>query len=361
LTERLRKIKEILREKDLDGLMLTDETSRFYASGMRSSAGIVLITPKENVFITDFRYIEAAKEKLGASFRLEESTLERKYASIVNEILPRAKRLGVESDILTVKSAEAWKRAFEKLGNKSVVLIPAEEGIHALRAVKDWSEIASMRAAQRIAEKVFWEILPLLRPGVSERDICAEIVFRLIKNGAERMSFDPIAASGPNGSKPHSATTGRLIERGDFVTLDFGCVYEGYCSDMTRTVAVGEASGEMRDIYGIVLNAQAAGIAAAKAGVAGKEIDAAARSVITGAGYGDYFGHGFGHGLGLKVHEPPNANPTEARMLPAGAVISAEPGIYLPGKFGVRIEDVILITETGCENFTSVPKGLMVV
>jgi Xaa-Pro aminopeptidase len=361
LTERLRKIREILLEKKLDGLMLTGEVSRFYAGGLRTSAGVVLITPKENVFITDFRYIEAAREALSGLFRVEENNLERKTSAIINDALPRAKRLGVESDIMTLKWAEAWKKAFGNLGNKHIKLIPAEEGIHALRAVKDRAEINAMREAQRITEKVFFEVLPLVRPGAAERDIGAEIVFRLIKNGADKPSFDPIAASGPNGSKPHALPTGRIIERGDFVTLDFGCVYRGYCSDMTRTVAVGKVTGEMREIYGIVLKAQEAGIAAARAGIQGKEIDAAARAVISEAGYGDYFGHGFGHGLGIEIHEKPNANPSETKALPAGAVVSAEPGIYLPGRFGVRIEDMILITETGCENLTAAEKGLIVV
>jgi Xaa-Pro aminopeptidase len=319
----------------------------------------VLITPGENIFITDFRYIEAAREALGGYFRVEENTAARKASAIIHSIIPRARRLGVESDVMSLQWAEAWKKAFSDLGNKSLKLIPAEEGIRAMRAVKDRAEIAAMRESQRITEKVFTEILPLLRPGVTERDICAEIIYRLIKNGAEKASFDPIVASGPNGSKPHSGTTERAIGQDEFVTLDFGCVYNGYCSDMTRTVAVGSVSGEMREVYEIVLKAQEAGIAAAKAGVLGKEIDAAARAVITEAGYGQYFGHGFGHGLGIEIHEPPNANMTETKPLPAGAVISAEPGIYLPGRFGVRIEDVIRVTETGSENFTSAAKELL--
>jgi Xaa-Pro aminopeptidase len=341
--------------------MLTGEVSRFYASGLRTSAGVVLLTERENVFITDGRYIRAAKETLYGSFRIEETTVQRKYSTIINDIIPRAKRLGVESDILTVKAAEGWKKAFSDLGNKSLKLIPAEEKLHSMRAVKDRLEIAAMQEAQRISEMVFGEILTLLRQGVTEREICAEIICRLIKNGGDKPSFDPIVASGPNSGKPHAQTTDRVIGHGEFVMIDMGCVCNGYCSDMTRTVAVGGASAEMREIYNLVLKAQKAGIAAARAGIRGKEIDAAARTVIAGAGYGEYFGHGFGHGIGLKIHESPNANPSETTIMPAGAIISAEPGIYLPGKFGVRIEDVVRLTETGFENFTKVPKELLII
>jgi len=352
MTERIRRIRNILNEKKLDGLMLTGEVSRVYATGLKSSSGVVLFTPKESILITDFRYIEAARACSNGVYTVEQSGIERKAPDIVCEVMRRGKRLGVEADVLTMRSAESWKKGFK--------LIPVEDNLRALRAVKDPSEIERMREAQRISEQTLTEVLPMLRPGVTERAVCAEIVYRLLKNGAEKTSFDPIVASGPNGSKPHAEPTDRAIERGDFVTMDFGCVYKGYCSDMTRTVAIGEASEEMRKVYQIVLEAQKAGIAAAKAGVVGKNIDAAARNLITDAGYGGAFGHGFGHGLGLEIHEPPNANPGETNPLPAGAVISAEPGIYLPGRFGVRIEDVIVLTETGCENLTSAPKELLV-
>ncbi|MDR0293177.1 MAG: Xaa-Pro peptidase family protein [Oscillospiraceae bacterium] len=361
MTERLKKLRAILGEKGLDGLMLTGEVSRLYATGLKTSSGVLLLTPRENVFITDFRYIEAAKAKLIGLFTVEQSTTERNASAIIKDRLPRAGRLGFESDIMTVRSAEGWKKVFAGAGNKGIKMIAAGDGIRALRAIKDAAEIEAMRKAQRIAEKALDEVLPLLRPGLTERALCAELVYRLLKNGAERMSFDPIVASGPNGSMPHAVPSDRAIEHGDFVTMDFGCVYDGYCSDMTRTVAVGGVTDEMRKIYTIVLEAQTAGIAAARAGVKGKEIDGAARKVIADAGYGGYFGHGFGHGLGLEVHEQPNANPSEEAALPAGTVISAEPGIYLPGRFGVRIEDVVVLTGTGCENLMSAPKELIVV
>lgn len=217
-----------------------------------------------------------------------------------------------------------------------------------------------MEQAQRIAEKALEEILNEIRPGVTEKEIAARLQYLMLHFGAEDMSFDPIVVSGPNGSLPHGVPSDKTIQRGEFVTMDFGCVYHGYCSDMTRTVAVGSADEEMRRVYETVLSAQKAGIAAARAGVTGKAVDGAARSVIAAAGYGDYFGHSFGHGVGVEIHEAPNATPGNEKPLPAGAVISAEPGIYLPGRLGVRIEDVIALTEEGCVNLTRAPKALLI-
>jgi Xaa-Pro aminopeptidase len=217
-----------------------------------------------------------------------------------------------------------------------------------------------MVAAQRIAEKALTDILNEIRPGVTEKEIAARLQYLMLHYGASDMSFDPIVVSGPNGSLPHGVPSEKIIQSGEFVTMDFGCVYRGYCSDMTRTVAVGSVTEEMRTVYQTVLDAQTAGIAAAHAGATGKAIDGAAREVIIAAGYGKYFGHSFGHGVGVEIHESPNASPNNEKPLPAGAVISAEPGIYLPGKLGVRIEDVIVLTEDGCRDITLAPKELLI-
>ena len=217
-----------------------------------------------------------------------------------------------------------------------------------------------MIGAQRIAERALEEILKEIRPGVTEKEIAARLQYLMLHYGASDMSFDPIVVSGPNGSLPHGVPTEKKIQSGEFVTMDFGCIYRGYCSDMTRTVAVGSVTEEMRNVYETVLSAQLAGIEAARAGVTGKEVDGAARAVIAEAGYGAYFGHSFGHGVGVEIHESPNASPMNEKPLPKGAVISAEPGIYLPGKLGVRIEDVIVLTEDGCRNITKAPKELLV-
>ena len=218
-----------------------------------------------------------------------------------------------------------------------------------------------MRKAQSIADEAFAEVLPRIQVGMSELELQAELIYCLYKNGAHGLSFDPIVVSGPNSSMPHGVAGERKIQTGDFITMDFGVLYNGYCSDMTRTVAVGFATEEMEKVYNTVLQAQLAGLAITKAGVPGKDIDAAARKVITDAGYGEYFGHGYGHSLGLEIHEGPNPNARNAEPMPAGAVASAEPGIYLPGKFGVRIEDSVIYTDDGYENLCTSPKNLIII
>ena len=240
------------------------------------------------------------------------------------------------------------------------LLSDLDELVDALRAAKDDGEIALMTKAQEITDRAFSEILKFIQPGMTEQEIAAKLQYDMLRFGAEKMSFDPIVVSGPNGSLPHGIPSAKQVQQGEFITMDFGCKYGGYCSDMTRTVALGEPTGEMRKVYQTVLEAQLAGIAVTKAGVPGKSIDAAARKVIEDAGYGEYFGHGYGHSLGIEIHESPNANTRDETLLPVGAVVSAEPGIYLPGKFGVRIEDVTVLTADGCMVLTKSPKELII-
>ena len=218
-----------------------------------------------------------------------------------------------------------------------------------------------MIRAQRISEKALEAVLGIIRPGMTENEVMAELVYHMLKNGSEGNSFDPIVVTGAKTSMPHGVPGDVVIREGDFVTMDFGCLSGGYCSDMTRTVAVGYATEEMRAVYGVVLEAQLAGIAAARSGVPGKLIDKAARDVIEKACYGAYFGHGFGHSLGLDIHEPPMAGPRGEAPMAVNDVCSAEPGIYLPGRFGVRIEDVMIIRENGAEVITKAPKSELIV
>ena len=227
-------------------------------------------------------------------------------------------------------------------------------------AVRADVESAIEQQSAVLAEKALEEVLPLLKPGAVEREIAAEITYRMRLHGAEGNSFDPIVVTGAKSSMPHGVPGDERIAAGDFVTMDFGCVKDGYCSDMTRTVAVGNATDEMKNVYATVLAAQEAGIAAARPGVTGAQIHGAAAKVISDAGYGAYFGHGFGHGVGLDIHEQPNASPANEKPMPEGAVISAEPGIYLPGKFGVRIEDVLYLSGEGCVDITKAPKDLLI-
>jgi len=265
------------------------------------------------------------------------------------------RRLGFEDAAMTVREYERFQKELPKCE-----FVPASEALAKLRQTKDAGELAAMEAAQGIAERALADILKEIRPGVTEKEIAARLQYLMLRYGASDMSFDPIVVSGPNGSLPHGVPSEKEIRSGEFVTMDFGCIYGGYCSDMTRTVAVGSVTEEMERVYRTVLAAQEAGIAAARAGVTGKAVDAAARGVLQEAGYGDYFTHSFGHGVGVEIHEAPNAASSNESPLPAGAVISAEPGVYIPGRLGVRIEDVILITAEGRRNLTKAPKDLIV-
>ena len=351
------KIALALPAAGLDGVLLTGEYNRFYASGFATTGtdGVALVTTEGNFYFTDSRYIEAAENTVeNAAIGLADR--EKGYVAWLGEALALtgARRIGFEDETMTVAGHRLYS---EKL---QAELVPASAFLRELRAQKDPEELERMEQAQRIAERALGQILAEIRPGVTEKEIAARLQYLMLHFGAERMSFDPIVASGPNGSMPHAVPTERKIQTGEFVTMDFGCVYKGYCSDMTRTVALGFVTEEMDKVYNTVLQAQLAGIAATKAGVPGKDIDGAARKVITDAGYGEYFGHGYGHSLGLEIHEAPNANPSNDQPMPAGAVCSAEPGIYLPGKFGVRIEDVTVITENGAEVLTKSPKNLII-
>ena len=315
------------------------------------------MTQEGSQYSTDGRYIEAAQKQVtGAEVVL--TSRERSHLALARDFLAARglKRVGFESAAVSVAQHRRWQESFPK----GCELIPAQELLDGLRVSKDEEEIAAMVQAQKITDAAFGEILNYIRPGLTEQEVAARLVYELLRRGGRKVSFDPIVAAGANGSMPHAVPGETVIQKGMFVTMDFGCVYDGYCSDMTRTVAVGQPTQEMERVYETVLAAQKAGIAAARAGMPGRELDAAARKVIEEAGYGDYFTHSFGHSLGLEIHESPNASPSETRPLPVGTVISAEPGIYLPGRFGVRIEDVLVLEEGGCRDITQSPKNLIV-
>ena len=345
---------------DFDALLLTSEANRFYATGVKTSAGVVLITGKSAAFLTDFRYMEAAQKQRGG-FDVIIATREsgNSYEDTVKKLAQDSgvKRVGFEEDALTVGAYEKWRSAL----GRGVEWIPSQQTLYKARAVKAAWELERMKKAQRIAERAYGAVLSVMRQGMTEREVAAELTYHMLKNGASAMSFDPIVISGPNSSLPHGEPTDRPLQEGDFVIIDIGCVADGYCSDMTRTVAVGGADAEMRKVYGVVLDAQRTGISAARAGVKGADIHNAAARVIEEAGYGERFGHGFGHGIGIEVHESYGAHPRENRSLPAGAVITAEPGIYLPGRFGVRIEDCVVLREGGAENLTLAGKELQII
>ena len=350
----LKQIAAKLPEYGIDAMLVNSEPGEFYAVGFHGE-GNVVVTAEKCFYFTDSRYIEAANNLItGAEIAMTGHS--RNYRAMVQEVIDQChiETLGFEESYLSVADYELWDKGL------TARLVPAQKLVNSLRAAKDAEEIALMRKAQEITDRAFDEICKFIQPGMTEQEIAARLQYDMLRFGAEKMSFDPIVVSGPNGSLPHGIPSSKQVRKGEFITMDFGCKYGGYCSDMTRTVALGEPTGEMKKVYQTVLEAQLAGIAVTRAGVPGKSIDAAARKVIADAGYGEYFGHGYGHSLGIEIHESPNANTREETLLPVGAVVSAEPGIYLPGKFGVRIEDVTILREDGCEILTKSPKELII-
>ncbi len=338
-----------------DGLLLTSRYSRYYGAEFDIAEGVAIVSKGGCRYFTDSRYIESAMKGI-QGFDVREVNRDNPYTKLLNTAIAEfgITKLGYEEDYLTVSELMRYESKLE------AELVPMNAAISGFRSIKEDWELALMRKAQEITDIAFTEVCTKIRAGMTEKQLCAELIYCLLKNGADGLAFDPIVVSGPNTSLPHGVPGDRILQEGDFITMDFGAMYQGYCADMTRTVALGYATEEMKKVYDIVLQAQLAGIAITKAGVPGKDIDGAARKVIADAGYGTYFGHGYGHSLGLEVHESPSPNAANDKPMPAGAVCSAEPGIYLPGKFGVRIEDVTVLREDGCEILTKSPKNLII-
>ena len=341
---------------EVDGLLLTSRYSRHYGAEFDIAEGVAIVTQKGCRYFTDSRYIESAENNI-KGFEVLGINQFNGYFKRLNEAIQDfgVTTLGYEENYLSVGELMGYEK------HLNAKLVPYNQEINGFRGTKEAWEIELMLKAQAITDKAFAEVLTRIKPGVTELELQAELIYCMYKNGGTGLAFDPIVVSGPNTSLPHGVAGERVIREGDFVTMDFGASYQGYCSDMTRTVAVGYATEEMKEVYGTVLKAQETAIAATKSGIPGREIDAVARKVITDAGYGEYFGHGYGHSLGLEIHEGPNVNTGNPEPMPAGAVCSAEPGIYLPGKFGVRIEDVTIITEDGVIDITKSPKNLIIV
>ena len=348
------RISDALRGRGLEAMLLTSDPNCFWATYFHGE-GVAFVTENESFYFTDSRYIEAAERQIeGATIVMTDRA--HPFTQLINDAIAKTGvvKVGFEDGTMSVAAFRTYQEALH------CELLPASAMITELRAVKDAEEIRRLTDAQRISEKALHDLLQEIHEGQTEQEIGARLQYLMLRYGAERMSFDPIIASGPNGSMPHAVPSERKVRKGDFITMDFGCVYEGYCSDMTRTIAIGQVSDEQKAVYDIVLQAQLAGIAAAKAGVTGAAIDGAARKYIADAGYGQYFGHGFGHSVGVEIHEAPNANPSNDKPMPAGVVVSAEPGIYIPGRFGVRIEDVIVLQEGGCLDLALADKSLIV-
>lgn len=345
-------IRDYFTELNIDGLLVTNPFNRRYVTGFTGSAGIALITENNAIFITDFRYTEqAAKQVQGFEVIEHKGTIETEIANQLKEL--NIKRLGFESvDITFAKYTE-----YEDLFN--VELVPVENLIESFRQTKSEEEITILQQAAKIADDAFVHILNYIRPGVKEIDIAVELEYYMRKAGATSSSFDIIVASGVRSSLPHGIASTKEIEEGELVTLDFGALYNGYCSDITRTIAVGRISEKLHKIYNIVLEAQMRGVEGVKPGISGKEADSLTRDYITEQGYGNYFGHSTGHGIGLEIHEGPTLSPRSKDILQPGMIVTVEPGIYIPNIGGCRIEDDVVVTENGNKRLTFANKELI--
>ena len=354
--ERLHKLAAMARANHCDGVLITEAENLCYATGFVGLEGMVLVTADGKGYcFTDSRYIEAA-EKAIAPWGYQVIQPDVSYPQCVAQLCQEHKleSLLFEDQDMTVASHARYTAAVP------AKLIPAGEAFSETREVKEEIEVERIVAAQRIAEKALEEILPLIKPGAVEREVAAELDYRMARLGSTGVSFPTIFVSGAKSSLPHGTPGDKKIEAGDFVTIDFGAMVGGYHSDMTRTFAVGFATDEMKKVYNTVLEAQLAGIEAFATGKPGSQVDKAARDIIEAAGYGPYFGHGLGHSLGLNIHESPRAAKTYHREFVQGNIVTIEPGIYLPGKFGIRIEDMVYLGADGKRNLTNFPKELLI-
>jgi len=355
MKQRLDILRQNLKKSGLDAALITSGVNIRYYSGCTSSDGVLVVTQKGAYLVTDFRYTIQAKAQVKGCAEVVEAT----YADQMPRIRgffesDGAKRVGFEQNHLSVG-------AFEEYKTFPVAWEPFHDAITAPRLYKSAEEVASLQAAQRIADKSYAEFLGRVRPGMTEQEATAELLYVCAKNGSEGPSFDPIVAGGPNSAMCHAVPGARRIQKGDLGVVDFGCVADGYHSDMTRTFGVGSIGAEEKKIYEIVKTAQHLALDALVNGVSRKALDAAARDYIAGKGYGAACGHGLGHGFGLEIHEPPRAAMSSVDTLTAGMTITVEPGIYVEGLCGVRIEDCCVVTETGHLNLVSSPKELTII
>lgn len=353
MSQRIEKLRKSLADQGVDAIITESPENRRYISGFTGSTGWAIVSAEHAVFVTDFRYVDQAKAQC-SGFTVVNN--ERKAIEAIYQQLKAigVKKLAFEKQ-LSYAAYEAWKEAFS-----GIELVPTSNLIEQLRLFKDEAELATIRQAVKIADDAFSHILSFIKPGVREVDVAMELEFFMRKQGAASSSFDMIVASGERSALPHGRASEKVIQAGDMVTLDFGALYNGYVSDITRTVAVGQPDPRLKEIYDIVLRAQLNGVEKLKPGMTGKEADALTRDVIAEAGYAEHYGHGTGHGIGLEVHEGPSLSTASVNVLQPGMVVTVEPGIYISGLGGVRIEDDVLITENGCEILTKSTKELII-
>ena len=351
------KIKTLQNElKTGDGVFIESAPSRYYFTGFSSSAGIVFITRESACFLVDFRYFEKAKQTVQNADVILMTSPKQQLTEIIKKF--GIKKIFTEPTQLSVTRFNNLKMMFSgiEVSDDSAI----ENKILEMRSVKSQSELNSIKEAQRLTDETFKYICTKIALGKTERDIMLDMEFFIRKAGSEGVAFDFIVVSGKNSSLPHGVPTDKPIERGDFVTMDFGAVVNGYRSDMTRTVAVGSVSDEQKRVYETVLEAQTAALNMIRPGLVCKDVDREARDIINNAGYEGCFGHGLGHSVGIEIHENPSFNTRCETVLTPGMIMTVEPGIYLEGKFGVRIEDMVFVTDNGIDDLTKSPKELII-
>jgi len=354
LERRLHEVRRHLDVSRLDALLVSHNPHVRYLTGFSGSNGLVVITRQHQHFLTDPRYRSQSRAEIeGYDIHVSSIGLLEEVGKL--KLVRRAKRVGFESTHTTV---DAHKKMKDLLA--ASILVATKSFVERIAAVKDENEIGNIRGAIEATEKVFQKLLHLLKPGMTEQDVAAEIGYWHRRFGAEGDAFEPIVVSGIRGALPHGRASAKKIKRGEMVTLDFGCVLHGYCSDLTRTVAVGRPSPRAKKIYQIVLEAQTKAIDAVRPGAKASVLDQIARNVISRKGFGKYFSHSLGHGLGIEIHEELRLSAQSKETLKVGNVVTIEPGIYVPGFGGVRIEDDIVLREGGCEVLTSAPKELII-
>lgn len=352
---RLKRLREVMREKEIEALLITDPLNRRYLSGFTGTAGYLLISETAAYLLTDGRYVEQAKKQ---ATQFEVIFRQEKVLETIADLLQQESLsiLAFESEHLTVAAYQQLQKAVAP-----VVIQPVQQLVEELRMVKDEQEIESIKRATRVVDEVFVEILSEIAPGMTEHHVAARMEYLMREKGASGSSFDTIVASGVRSALPHGVASEKQLADGDLVTLDFGCYVDGYTSDLTRTFVLGTPNAKQREIYDIVLESQQKTIAALRPGMKGHEADQIARKVIEQAGYGEAFAHGLGHGIGLNIHEEPSLRRSSEQVLQPGMVVTVEPGIYLPGFGGVRIEDDVLITDSGATVLTTATKEWLTV
>jgi Xaa-Pro aminopeptidase len=354
MSDRAERLVELLPEAGIDLLLVTSLINIRYLTGYTGSNGLALVGPDTRLFVTDFRYVEQAAEEVDPSYERRRDQLEL-YDGLGTAIPAGGLRLGFDDTNITVRQ---HKRLRELLPGR-VELVTAGGLVERLRAVKAPDEVARIRAATELADAALSELLEQGLVGRTERELADSLEQTMRRRGADRPSFDSIVAAGPHGALPHAAPREVEVGPDQLVVIDWGAELDGYCSDCTRTVATGEPSAEAREVYELVLAAELAGIEAVRAGVGGRDVDAVARAVIDAGGHGEHFGHGLGHGVGTEVHEAPRLSMRSDDQLQSGNVVTVEPGVYLPGELGVRIEDLVVVADGGCEVLTSLDRQLL--